>query len=40
MIDNQTNIMQYLPFNNEKLDKNIKILKHNGEYYNLPEASE
>ena len=40
MIDSQTNIMQYLPFNNEKLNENIKILKHNGEYYNLPETTE
>ena len=40
MIDNQTNIKVLLPYNKDKQDENIKILKHNGEYYNLPEASE
>lgn len=40
MIDNQTNIKELLPYSKDKQDENIKILKHNGEYYNLPEASE
>lgn len=40
MIDCQMNIKELLPYNKDKQDENIKILKHNGEYYNLPEASE
>lgn len=40
MIDEQMNINKLLPYNTDKLDKNIKILKYKGEYYNLPKSSE
>lgn len=40
MIDAQMNINKLLPYNTDKLDKNIKILKYKGEYYNLPKSSE
>ena len=40
MIDAQMNINTLLPYNTDKLDENIKILKYKGEYYNLPKSSE
>ena len=38
MIESQTNVKQLLPYSKDKQDENITILKHNGEYYNLPSA--
>lgn len=40
MIDDQMNIKELLPYSKDKQDKNIKILKKNGEYYNLSEGSQ
>ena len=40
MIDSQMNVKELLPYSNDKQDENIQILKHNGEYYNLPKANE
>ena len=40
MISLQTNIKKLSPYIENKQDQNIKILKKNGEYYNLPEASD
>ena len=40
MIDAQMNINTLLPYNTDKLDDNIKILKYKGEYYNLPKGNE
>lgn len=40
MIECQMNIKELLPYSKDKQDENIKILKHNDEYYNLPEESE
>ena len=40
MIDSQMNVKEILPYSKDKQDENIKILKHNGEYYNLPKANE
>ena len=40
MIENQMDIEELLPYNKDKQTENIKILKHNGEFYNLPEVSE
>lgn len=40
MIENQTNVKQLLPYSKDKQDENITILKHNGEYYNLPAEGE
>ena len=39
MIESQTNVKKLLPYSKDKQDDNITILKHNGEYYNLPSAS-
>lgn len=39
MIDIQTNIKKLSPYIENKQDENIKILKKNGEYYNLPDAT-
>ena len=40
MIDGQMNVKELLQYNKDKQNENIKILKHNGEYYKLPETSE
>ena len=40
MIDSQMNVKEILPYSKDKQDENIKILKHNGEYYNLLKANE
>lgn len=40
MINMQTNIKELSPYIENKQKQDIKILRKNGEYYNLPEASD
>ena len=40
MINNQTNINKLIPYDTDKLDENIKIVKYKGEYYNLSDKKE